>query len=214
MQTRTLALLAGIPQADHQGGTTICCYQTMGGEFAITLLDDAGNRLTTINDFNFGMKLQPAKPFGGYELLSAVDSIVTIVVGYGDADMAGAAVLVTNNGTQRIPVDIGGGNVTVNLASPMPTLETLAGTLTDTGLVTATAVRAALLAASPTRRSFRARSAGPDPVAVGGAAVTFATATLILQPGDVWLEADAPGAAWKCICDAGKTASLYVLELT
>jgi hypothetical protein len=38
-------------------------------------------------------------------------------------------------------------------------------------------------------------------VAIGGAAVTMANAAIILRPGDIWVEDDAPGAAWYAVAD-------------
>ena len=45
-------------------------------------------------------------------------------------------------------------------------------------------------------------------IALGGEAVTMANAVIVLEPGDVWSETDAPGAEWHAISD---TAGASVL---
>jgi hypothetical protein len=35
---------------------------------------------------------------------------------------------------------------------------------------------------------------------------------IFLQRGEIWRETLAPGAAWNVICDAGKTATVNILE--
>lgn len=45
-------------------------------------------------------------------------------------------------------------------------------------------------------------------IALGGAAVTMANAVILLEPGDIWNETDAPGAEWHAISD---TAGASVL---
>lgn len=117
-------------------------------------------------------------------------------------------VTIINDASNPVQVEWVGATLAVDVVT-----EKKAGTLTDAAAVAATAVRAALLAASGTRRGFRVRNAGPDQVAIGGAAVTFADAAIVIEAGETWIESEAAGAAWSCICDAGKTASLKVLEL-
>jgi hypothetical protein len=98
-----------------------------------------------------------------------------------------------------------------DVGNPVPVSGTLAAALTDAAPVAVTDVAGVLLAASAGRRSFRARNVGVNAVAIGGAGVTFAAAAIVLQPGELWIETDAPGAAWKCICDATLASTLNVL---
>ena len=145
-----------------------------------------------------GLRLWFDRRFDGFRVTGAAGATVRLIVADEDVQIDTSS----------------GADVTINnaVANPVPALLTLADTLTDTAAVAATAARAVLLAASATRRGFRVRNAGPDPVAIGGAAVTFAAASIVLAVGDVWVEEAAPGAAWSCICDAAGTASVKILD--
>lgn len=147
-----------------------------------------------------GLRLWFGERFSGWRVTGAVGAVIRVITADEDVQID------TSNGA----------TVTIDntIASPVPALLTLADTLNDAAPIAVTDVAAVLLAASATRRGFRVYNAGANPVAIGGAAVTFANAAVILQAGDTWLESDAPGAAWKCICGAGLASTLNVLEQT
>lgn len=68
-------------------------------------------------------------------------------------------------------------------------------------------------AANSNRLGLRFLNAGGSNIALGGAGLAFADAAIVLAPGQLWAENDAPGAAWVAIGDmAGGT--LKVQELT
>ena len=147
-----------------------------------------------------GLRLWFDKPFDGWRVTGAAGATVRVIIASEDVQID------TSNGA----------TVTIDntIAAPVPALLTLADTLNDAAPVAVADVAAVLLAASATRRGFRVYNAGANPVAIGGAAVVFANAAVILQAGDTWMESDAPGAAWKCICGAGLASTLNVLEQT
>jgi hypothetical protein len=210
LRTRTVTLDVNGIAIDHEAGDCLVVDAlTLGPSVDVTWLDSAGNDAGTVLNVLIGRHLHAGGTFDGFRLLGTPGSVVSLLIGPGESDVT--SLISSSFVIGHVIVD-NAVEITNDAGNPLPVLPKLATVLTDIGLVAATAVAAVLVAASATRRSFRVRNAGPDPVALGGGAVTFATAAMILQFGDAWIEDDAPGAAWKCICDAGKTASLYVLE--
>lgn len=130
---------------------------------------------------------------------------------------------------ERMPVDIGGGTVTVTAdnvgvsntdANPIPVkqvagtsfavLPAQAATVTNVAPVAAADAESVLIAADATRRGLRIKNAGGNPVAIGGAGITWANAAIVIQPGETWNENEAAAAAWQCICDAGQSSTLNI----
>ncbi|MGK5049892.1 hypothetical protein ACQ4WP_29000 [Janthinobacterium sp. GB4P2] len=95
-------------------------------------------------------------------------------------------------------------------ASVWATRETLAASVSNGAPVAVSDVVGVLIAAQVTRRGLRLRNVGPNPVAIGAAGLTFANAAVVIQSGETWLEADAPGAAWYAICDAGLVTTINI----
>lgn len=125
--------------------------------------------------------------------------------------LPGAAVTVANGAANRIPVDIGGGtvavtadNVGVNNANDKPVpmqFQALASLVNNPALVVNNVAAAVPADATLKRAYFRNASANGARIALGGAGVTMAAAAIILQPGDMWAETDAAGAAWYAVAD-------------
>jgi len=88
----------------------------------------------------------------------------------------------------------------------------LAGTVYDPAVANATAARAP---AGPdvNRRGFRGRNTGMNADAIGSAEVAYASAAIVLLPGENWSETDAPAADWFCVCDTGLTTTLNTQTL-
>lgn len=89
----------------------------------------------------------------------------------------------------------------------------LAATVTDRAQVAVTAAVGVLIAAGATRRGLRIKNAGANPVAIGGVTLAFATAAVVIQPGETWNENEAPGAAWYCICDTALASTLNIQDI-
>lgn len=63
-----------------------------------------------------------------------------------------------------------------------------------------------LLVSDNTLKRLRVRNGHATArVALGGAALTMANAVVVIEPGDVWVEDAAPGAAWYAISDTAAT---------
>ena len=125
------------------------------------------------------------------------------------------AVVLGNTDAQAVPVVQKTGTVfTVEQATEVDTRSYLATVVANEAPVPVTAVAAVFLPASATRRGFRVKNVLESPIAIGGAGLTFANAAVLIQPGETWLESEAPGAAWSAICDAGMASTLNIQTVT
>ena len=125
-------------------------------------------------------------------------------------------VAITN--TSPIAVNFAGtvapvlGNVNVtNTNLPVTTYQ--AQTVNDRAQISVAQTIGVLAAALSTRRGIRIKNVGANPVAIGGSSLTFATAAIVLQIGDVWNEDEAPAAAWYCVCGTGLTSTLNIQDI-
>ena len=111
------------------------------------------------------------------------------------------------------PLD--GANLTVTLGGqPVQVREDVASAGVDNAAVAVTDVITAILAADPLRKSIRFQNVGVDPVAIGFAALTWATRSVVLNPGDVFIEDRGANLAWSGITSAaGLTASVTAQEI-
>lgn len=65
---------------------------------------------------------------------------------------------------------------------------------------------AVALVADATLRRLRVRNGhATATIAIGGAGITLANAAIVLEPGDIWNETDAAGAAWFVVSDTAAT---------
>jgi hypothetical protein len=70
-------------------------------------------------------------------------------------------------------------------------------------------------AADATRVELRVRNAGANAFSMNGAAgKSFDNSAVIVQPGELWIERAAPGAAWYATCDTGLASSAAVQKVT
>lgn len=186
--------------------------------------------------------------YDGVVLQASVDTTVSIFLSANDVSLGFAdgalvnvlgEVTVGNDPGQRVPVDIGGGNVQVTAtavginnteANPVPMVQPagqsfmvdqkagaefkirgyLAGAVADIAPVAVTEARPRVVDQSPTRRGLRLRNSGLYPVGMGGQNVTMANAVVLIQPGEVWNENEAPGAAWYCVTAAGQASTINI----
>jgi hypothetical protein len=118
---------------------------------------------------------------------------------------------INNTDAQAVPVtQKAGATFAVSLAGESAVRQYLAAAVTNVAPVGVTAAAVAMLAAAPARRSVRVRNVGANAVAIGGAGLAYGSAAVLIQPGETWMESDAPGAAWYCICDAGLASTLNI----
>lgn len=78
-------------------------------------------------------------------------------------------------------------------------------TIVDIAPVSA-GLAAVALVADATLRRLRVRNGHATAIiAIGGAGITLASAAIVLEPGDIWNETDAAGAAWFVVSDTAAT---------
>jgi hypothetical protein len=182
-------------------------------------------------------------PFDSVSLTVDVDTYVDFFVSMDDVNIGmedGASVTVANDEASPLPIMTPAGEplevlfagvvapvfgkLTNTDAEAVPVIPKI-GTVFDvlqkkpTAIVNGAAVAVndvstAITAGNPARRGLRLRNAGANPVAIGGAGVAFATAVIIIQPGEVWNESEAPGAVWHGICEAGLNSTINVQSLS
>ena len=221
---------AGQPVKLTIGGRLLYIQRSSGGAvLEITFHNGAGTN--TVSAVGKGFKAGPVGGFDTITFKAAQDSTVEFIVTDGDvnAQFDDANTIIGNDDGQaipvripagvRLPVDIGGGVVTVTAdnvginntaANPVPTKPYMAQVITNGAPVAVAAAASALVAADASRRGLRVKNVGANAVALGGAGITFASAVIVVQPGETWYESEAAGAAWYCTCDAGLASSLNI----
>ncbi|SEC35791.1 hypothetical protein SAMN02787142_1251 [Burkholderia sp. WP9] len=179
----------------------------------------------TIEDVLTGWKIKPAGGFDSITIESATGDTVSAIVTAGDVDIQilESNSQVTNTSANPVPVSLvsePGAPVAVNVVSG-----TINMTATNVGIVPSGSASAdvapvavgtsgaLLIAAAAGRKRLMIRNAGAGQLALTTAAgTTFANAAVVLQPGDVWQERDAPQIAWYAVSDVGTTANLQTVS--
>lgn len=230
MQTLSTKLLAGQRTPFGIAGSVLLIQSAdQGNNIAVRFLTGAAVN-AEVDQVGTAFKAKPANGFTGVDMLATVDTNVTFIISDGDVDlhMSSLGVQITNTSGNPVPVSLvaePGAPVPVTVqGSVNVTGATL--TATDVGIVPAgvaiaeagsTVVgiggTAHVLAAAAGRKRAIFYNAGNGKIALGGAAgLTFATAAIILQPGDAWKETDAPQLDWYAISDAGSTVNIQTVN--
>lgn len=232
MSYQTIPLLAGIPHTlDIPGVLLLIDSPGDAGAVDVALMKN-GTPGATMAGRKGGFRHMGA--FDGVQLTSATATTVTMFLSFEDVNLGtnqleisnsaanpvnvlfGGTVApvigtISNTEAQAIPVVQKAGTIfTVEQATEVDTRNYQATAVTNVAPFAVTAAAGVFLAAAPTRRGFRIRNTGDNPVAIGGAGITFANAAVVLQAGETWNENEAPGAAWSCLCDAGLASNLNI----
>jgi len=166
----------------------------------------SGSRQVTMPARKAGFKYRTQ--YDAVELVAAADCQVRIFLTTNDVTLGftdGAqvnvvgSVLVSNGVDKRVPVDLANGTVTVT-ASDVAISNKLT-TLTHFPVGTIGTVAASVVNDATQKRLRFRNTHATAVIALGGATVTVANAAILLNPGDVWTEDDAPGANWYAISD-------------
>lgn len=155
--------------------------------------------------------------FTAVEMVADRDCVLEVIISDGavDIDMfAGANVNATIVGTP-VPVSNDRGSA----ANPVFINGAFAGrtpaaALVDDAPAAIGAALSAIVAANPNRIRLVFNNTGANPVALGGAGITWAHGSMVLQPGDIWVEDTAPNLAWYGICDVALASTIAVQEVT
>lgn len=211
-----ITLLAGVEQRQEFQGTVLLLVDT-GAASAIDLKVELEGNLPVeeLRDMKRGLRLR-TPGFKSARFLSSIDTTIVVVVTRADiainfsdgnnvvATIADLPLPVSNDrGALGNPVYVSGITYT---DAPATAVNNLAA-------VAVTSAGAVLLAADANRKAARFLNLGPDPVAIGGAGITWAARAIVLQAGDVWIEERGANVAWSAITDAGTTASVTRQEV-
>ena len=124
-------------------------------------------------------------------------------------------VTVDNTNAEAIPVlqkpgevfetHISNASLAVTIAQALNVKDVPCATIVNIAPVNA-GLAAVALVADATLRRLRVRNGHATAmIAIGGAGVTLANAAIVLEPGDIWNETDAAGAAWFVVSDTAAT---------
>jgi hypothetical protein len=214
----TFALSAGKVESVQRTGSYLLVEDTGAASSIKIVLKSRGQPLEQVNAAKRGHKfrLPSGAQFDTIELTSAVDAAVSLIVSDGLVDIdliSDANVFATLtgsvDGTAAKPL-----NVTAVTVADSP-----ATAVNDNaGIAVGGAAAVQLVAANANRREVRIANTGTDPMAIGGAGLTWAKRTIVLQPGDatgldVWVEGRFANLAVYAITDVGKAATAQVQEV-
>lgn len=181
-------------------------------------LDMPGRNDETVGAAGKGFRATlQAGMFTGVSLRAAVDTVAKCVISENliDYDFTdGATVKIANSGTPIQVSNDRGSPGNLLYVSGVSLADAPATGSSNGAAVACGPVIAAVLAANANRRAARFMNLGPDPVAIGAPGLTWATRTVVLDVGDVWLEDRGANLAWSAITDAGKAASVTAQEVT
>lgn len=223
MADYSLQLSAGIPATLQAGGSYVLIEDTGAAASLGVTLKAGTQQLEKVNAAKRGHKFRVMSgSFDAVELTSTVDALVKLIVSNGivDIDLFSGSVVQVENGGAPLNVSNDRGSV----ANPM---NVTAVTVADSpatavndnaGIAVGGAAAVLLVAANASRREVRIANTGTDPMAIGGAGITWAHRTVVVQPGDatgldVWIEGRFANLAVYAITDAGKAATAQVQEV-
>lgn len=231
MKTYSEFLAAGVPLQLQIGGKVLYVQRSEAGQVLtveflngvnVQSVERVGKGFKAAPAGGFGSIRITASESG------TVDFVVTdgeIDVKFDDAATVignddGQAVPVRLPAGARMPVDIAGGNVQLTASNvginntddnAIPTRQKpgdsfAVRTVRQTKIVDLTPVavgveRVAVVSDAALQGVRFKNVHATARVALGGAGVTLANAAIMLEPGDMWNETDAPGAAWFAISD-------------
>lgn len=217
----TINLKAGQRQPQKTAGSYFMILDDGGSGAVIdTTFRDHTQIIEEIRTAMRGTKARMARgQFTSVEMVADRDCALEVVISDGAIDVdlfAGASVKATIVNPLPLPVipDRGapGNPVYVNTAlAGLPA----AVAIVDDAAAAVTAALTALVAANANRiRAIFTNLDPANPVAIGGAGLTWAKRAIVLQPGDTWVEERGANLAWSAICGPGLTATVGVQEVT
>lgn len=204
------SVMAGVPlQLNVQGRFFLLDSTGAESSVTVTLLRGGSPIFGQIPGAKRGLKIGIEGGFDGVRIEAGGDAVIRFFATFENVSISttdGAQVEVSNSPENPLSVDVQ--NATLSVSEV--TLKS-SGAITDSTAAPG-AVVGQVKAANQNRRSLRIKNIGAVDVAIGGAAVVFATAAIVLAPGDVWVEDDGAGAAWYAVTLSG-AGSLAIQEV-
>jgi hypothetical protein len=200
MQSYPLVLSAAAPTAVFQADADLFVYESamtaIGGDSHIIVKPESGSEIALKPGQR--VRVAPSDRAKTWYVRSAdgVTAITgTIVLGSGSFEDSNTSNLVTLSASSVLN------------SAALPVQKQALATLTQFAPVTINAGAAQALVSDATQRSLRIRNASLGAnLYIGGAGVTVANAAIVLAPGGLWIEEEAPGAAWFATSDAAGTS--------
>lgn len=205
-----IKLKAGVPFRHNAAGRLILLDSTGTAPSVNIRPLVAGSDGNQIPDRKAGFRI--VTPFEGVEYTAPVDCDIGVFMTSTDVSngltegsqvSVSGQVEVSADPSTPLPVEIASG--TVELTATNVGINNNLTTITDfsPGVI---GTSAALLVSDPTQKRLRIRNGHSTAVVgIGGPLVTMANAAIQLQPGDTWIEDDAPGADWYAVSDTAAT---------
>jgi hypothetical protein len=150
--------------------------------------------------------------FTQVEFLSPVDCTLAVFLSMNEVDLGyidgvqvsvQGEVFVNNDPDNPVPVSIA--DTVIEMTATNVGINNNLTTITDFAPVAIGTVTAPLVSDATQKRLRIRNSHATAMLGVGGAGVTLANAAIQISPGDVWIEDDAPGAAWYAVSDTAGT---------
>lgn len=141
---------------------------------------------------------------GGISVLNGLDERVPVDLAGGTVEVTASNVGISNTDANAVPMRQRDGDawkVDQKADSVFITQEKVLSNLIDLAAVPVGLARVQVLNDATLKRARFRNTHATAAIALGGASVTLADAAVVLQPGDIWNEADAPGAIWHAISD-------------
>lgn len=216
----SIVLKAGVRTRQQTAGRALLILSTGAASSVELTLHDGASEMESIRTATRGLRAEVAAPglqgFTSFDLLAGVDCTVEVVVtrgavGLSSADGSQVLATVMNAALAVVPDRGAPGNPVY--VSGLTYSDAPASAVNAAAPVAVTPVGVAVVAANASRKALRLRNHGPDPVAVGGAGLTWANRCIVLEVGDVWVEEKGANVAWTAIVDAGNAASLGIQEV-
>lgn len=203
------------------GGRTIYIQRSPAGMVLDIEFTRRSKESQKVERVGKGFKATPTDSFDGVKITSSVTQIVDFVITEGDIEIAfdEDLTIIGNEDLFAIPVRtpvgqplevlFGGtvapvlGVVTVDNtnAEAIPTKNQALSTIVNIAPVLA-GLAAVALVSDATLKVLRVRNSHASAtIAIGGVGVTMANGAVQLEPGDLWVEDNAAGAAWYVISD-------------
>jgi hypothetical protein len=216
MSYQNIPLLAGVPYQLGIAGKLLL-VDSVGAAGAVDIaLVRAGTPSATMPARLPGFRL--VGDFDGVVLTSAADTVVGLFLSFDDVNLGTNKLEISNSADNPVKVLFGGtvtpvlGAITNTDAQAVPVVQKLGAVFTmqaEKLLVLAdhapaiinTGAAQLLISDVTFKRLIVKNASAAARVAIGGAAMTFANAAIILEPGDSWSEDDAAGAAWYATSD-------------
>lgn len=204
MQSYPMALSAAVPSAVFMSEADLFVYES-----GVSLVGD--NRIIVKPESGAEIILKP-----GQRVRMAADrekTRVWYVRSFDGVSVITGTIVIGSGEFEDSNLTLGASSVLNSAALPMQ--RQALSTITHFAPVVINTGAAQALVSDATQRTLRIRNASASAtVYLGGPAVTAANAAIVLAPGALWIEEEAPGAAWFATSDtAGASVAIMGVKL-